>query len=216
VNTLVSALSVSGEWPWLAIAGLGAFHGINPAMGWLFAVALGLYRQSRRTVWLALVPIALGHAMAVAVALAGAAALGLVVAHTYAGMVCGAVLLLWALWRIVRGHRARPRVGMQTGLAGLAVWSFLMAGAHGAGLMLIPVLMPLCAGSVGGASLTGAWPIGAAALLVHTAAMLGTIAVVSIVVYERVGVAFLRAGWINFDWLWSAALGTCGIVLLAS
>ena len=57
-------------WPWLALAGLGAFHGLNPAMGWLFAVALGLHRQSRRIVWLSLLPIALGHAVSVAIVVA--------------------------------------------------------------------------------------------------------------------------------------------------
>jgi hypothetical protein len=106
---------------------------------------------------------------------------------------------------------------MQTGLAGLALWSFLMAAAHGAGLMLIPVLMPLCiTGAASGLALPSAWPLGAAAVGVHTTAMLGTIAAVSMIVYERVGVGFLRAGWINFDWLWSFALGACGVVLLAS
>lgn len=217
MNALVTTLSASGPWPWLTIAGLGLFHGINPAMGWLFAVALGLYRKSRRAVWLALVPIALGHAAAVAVALAGAATLGLVVARAYVGTVCGAVLLGWAIWRVVRSHHGRVRIGMQTGLAGLGLWSFMMAGAHGAGLMLIPVLMPLCvAGGATGLTLPDAWSVGAAALCVHTAAMLAAIASVSVIVYERVGVGFLRAGWINFDWLWSFALGACGIVLLAS
>ena len=95
---------------------------------------------------------------------------------------------------------------------GLALWSFLMASAHGAGLMLIPVVMPLCLAGVAGA---GAHrrrrsPIALAALGVHTAAMLATIAAIALVVYRWVGVAFLRRGWINLDLVWTAALLVCG------
>lgn len=131
-------------WPWLALVGLGFFHGINPTMGWLFAVALGLHRRSFRTVLLSLVPIALGHTTAIALVLVAALALGLVFDHVIAGRVAAVILIGWALWHAVRGHRQRLRVGMQTGLVGLAVWSCFVATAHGAGLMLIPVLMPIC------------------------------------------------------------------------
>src|SRR5829696_6654530 len=130
--------------PWLALVGLGLFHGINPAMGWLFAVALGLNRRSQTAVLLALAPLALGHAAAIAVAIAAVLALGLIVDHTTLMRLAGALLLGWALWHVAYGHRQRVRVGMQTGLLGLGLWSFLMASAHGAGLMLIPVVVPLC------------------------------------------------------------------------
>jgi hypothetical protein len=102
---------------------------------------------------------------------------------------------------------------MQTGLAGLALWSFLMANAHGAGLMLIPVLMPLCL-SGSPATLAGSAPIAIAAIAVHTLAMLAAIAVVSLIVYQWVGLAFLRSAWINFDLIWILALGICGALLL--
>ena len=200
-------------WPWLALAGLGFFHGINPAMGWLFAVALGLHRRRRSIVLLSLVPIALGHAAAIALVIVSVLALGVMVDHVLLGRVAGAVLVAWAIWHAAYGHRARFRVGMQTGLAGLALWSFLMANAHGAGLMLIPVLMPLCL-SGASASLSVSGPIAAAALAVHTAAMLATIAAVALIVYEWVGLAFLRSAWINLDLIWVLALGACGILLL--
>jgi hypothetical protein len=203
-------------WPWLALIGLGIFHGINPAMGWLFAVALGLHRHSRNIVALSWIPIALGHAFAVAIVLFAVLALGLILNHAALSHAAAVVLLGWALWHAVRGHRQRLRVGMQTGLAGLALWSFLMSSAHGAGLMLVPVLVPLClAGSPAGRLTTaGSLPIALAALGVHTAAMLGTIAVVSLIVYDWVGLAFLRSGWINLDLIWIAALGVCGLLLL--
>jgi hypothetical protein len=203
-------------WPWLAMAGLGCFHGVNPAMGWLFAVALGLHRQNRKIVLLSWAPIAMGHAAAVAATLFAVLALGLVVGHATLSRLAAAWLLGWAVWHAVRGHRQRLRIGMQTGLAGLAVWSFLMSSAHGAGLMLVPVLMPLCASNSPSGELTtsGSIPIAAAAIGVHTAAMLATIAAVSVIVYDWLGLAFLRTGWINFDLVWVAALGGCGLLLL--
>jgi len=203
-------------WPWVALAGLGFFHGINPAMGWLFAVALGLHRRSRRVVLLSWIPIAIGHAGAVALVLFVVLALGLVVDSATLSRAAAAMLLGWALWHAVRGHRQRLRVGMQTGLAGLALWSFLMSSAHGAGLMLIPVLLPLCLSGSPSGQLTasGSLPVALAALGVHTAAMLATITAVSLIVYEWIGVAFLRSGWVNLDLIWIAALGTCGALLM--
>ncbi|WP_343232353.1 hypothetical protein [Microvirga terricola] len=203
-------------WPWLTLAGLGAFHGLNPAMGWLFAVALGLHRQSRGVVFLALAPIALGHAAAVAVVLMAVVVFGAVLDMTLLARASGIVLVIWALAHALFGHRGRVRVGMQAGLVGLALWSFMMAGAHGAGLMLVPPLLTLCASS-GPAAEVGAntsLPIALAALGVHTAAMLATIGVVSLIVYDR-GLAFLRRSWINLDALWSGALAAGGLVLLA-
>jgi hypothetical protein len=203
------------SWPWLALAGLGLFHGVNPAMGWLFAVALGLHRQSQTVVLTSLVPIALGHALAVAAVLAVFLTLGLLVDHTMLMRLAAVVLIGWAVWHALYGHRHRVRVGMQAGLAGLALWSFLMASAHGAGLMLIPVVAPLCIGPPPAQELTtGAVPVALAALGVHTAAMLATIAIIALVVYHVVGVAFLRRGWINLDFIWIAALVVSGVVLL--
>jgi hypothetical protein len=200
----------AGPWPWLALVGLGCFHGVNPAMGWLFAVALGLHRQNRKIVLMSWAPIALGHAVAVAAIVFAVLALGLVVSHATLGRLAAALLLGWAVWHAVRGHRQRLRVGMRTGLAGLALWSFLMSSAHGAGLMLVPVLLPLCATGSAPRSI----PLALAAIGVHTAAMLATIAAISIIVYDWAGLAVLRTGWINFDLMWIVALGSCGILLL--
>jgi hypothetical protein len=206
----------SDLWPWFALAGLGLFHGINPAMGWLFAVALGLHRQSQTIVLLSLVPIALGHAVAVAVVLAAFLALGFLVDLAILTRLAAVALIGWALWHALYGHRQRVRVGMQTGLMGLALWSFLMASAHGAGLMLIPVVAPLCISGAPGQELlnAGSVAIALAALGVHTGAMLATIAAVALLVYRVVGVDFLRRGWINLDYVWVAALLVSGVVLL--
>jgi len=207
----------SAWWPWLTIAALGFFHGVNPAMGWLFAVALGLHRRRRGVVLLSLVPIALGHALAVALAVVVALSLGSLLDRALLARVGGAVLVGWALWHAVRGHRSRVRVGMQAGMAGLALWSFLMAGMHGAGLMLLPVLVPLCA--TPGAQVLDAGQAVApalAALGLHTATMLLAIGAISLVVYDHVGVDFLRTRWFNLDRVWTIALLACGVWLLVA
>lgn len=206
---------MSGLWPWLALAGLGAFHGINPAMGWLFAVALGLHRNSRAVVFQALLPIALGHAASIAVVALAVVALGLVIDQGVVRALAGTLLIAWALYHSLFGSRHRVRIGMRTGMAGLALWSFLMASAHGAGLMLVPVLIPLCLAAAPGGELTagGSLGISLAAVAVHTLAMLVVTAAIAAVVYEWVGVAVLRRGWINLDLLWTVALVATGLIL---
>src|SRR5256885_42526 len=113
-------------WPWLALAGLGAFHGLNPAMGWLFAVALGLNRGDGRQVVLALLPIALGHALSITLAAVAVLALGAVIDIAALRPWAGAILIGWAAWHALYGHRHRVRIGLTTGMAGLVLWSFLM------------------------------------------------------------------------------------------
>jgi hypothetical protein len=207
---------LSPLWPWLALAGLGAFHGINPAMGWLFAVALGLHRHSRTVLLTALLPIALGHALAIAVVALAVVLLGVVIDPRAVRIAAGLLLIGWALWHTLWGARHRPRFGMQVGLLGLGAWSFLMATTHGAGLMLVPVLIPLCLAASPAQELTaaGSLPIALAAVGVHTLAMLATTAAIALVVYQWLGVAFLRRGWINLDLLWTAALIVTGLILL--
>jgi hypothetical protein len=207
---------VSASWPWLALAGLGAFHGINPAMGWLFAVALGLHRRSRGVVALALIPIAIGHALAVLVVALAVMLAGVVVDQRALRIGAGVLLIGWAAYHVLYGSRHRVRFGMRVGMLGLGAWSFLMACAHGAGLMLVPVLIPLCLAASPAQELTaaGSLPIALAAVGVHTLAMLATTGAVALVVYEWLGVDFLRRGWINLDLIWTAALVATGLILL--
>jgi hypothetical protein len=205
-------------WPWLVLAGLGVFHGVNPAMGWLFAAALGLHRQRRAVVLESLIPIALGHALAVALVAFAFVALGMVVNPWAFRVPSGVLLIGWALYHWRYGSRHRVRVGMRTGMAGLALWSFVMASAHGAGLMLVPVLLPIGRVGSGASYLTasGSIPITLAAVGVHTLAMLAVTGGIAVGVYEWVGLAFLRRSWINLDWLWTAALVTTGFIVLVT
>ncbi|ASY59461.1 Arginine/ornithine antiporter ArcD (plasmid) [Sinorhizobium sp. CCBAU 05631] len=202
-------------WPWLSLAGLGAFHGANPAMGWLFAVALGLHRQSARTVWLSLVPIALGHAVSIGTVLAAMVAFGAVMDLRGLQLVTAVFILGFTGYLAIYGHRHRVRVGMQAGMAGLAAWSFLMATSHGAGLMLVPAVLSLCLSDQAGvAGTTDSLSVSLAAIAVHTGAMLAVIAAIALMVFTWLGLAGLRSAWINFDRLWIAALGATGIILL--
>jgi hypothetical protein len=202
-------------WPWLVLAGLGAFHGVNPAMGWLFAVALGLHRGGRAVVLEALIPIALGHALSIALVALAVVALGFVVDPGVVRKLAGSLLIGWAIWHWLYGSRHRARFGMQTGMLGLAAWSFLMASAHGAGLMLVPVLIPLCLAASPAHELTasGSLEVAFAAVAVHTAALLLVTGAVAVAVYEWVGLAILRRAWINLDLLWTAALVATGLIL---
>lgn len=203
-------------WPWLALAALGAFHGINPAMGWLFAVALGLHRHSRAVVLEALAPIAIGHALAILAVALAVILLGIVIDPRAIRIAAGVLLIAWAAYHTLYGSRHRVRFGMQVGMVGLALWSFLMATAHGAGLMLIPMLIPLCLAGSPAQELTaaGAVPVALAAVGIHTAAMLASTGIIALVVYQWLGVAFLRRGWINLDLIWIIALVTTGLILL--
>ena len=128
------------NWPWVALALLGAYHGLNPAMGWLFALSLGLQEKRRSAVMSALAPIALGHAAAITLAI-----LVLRFAQHFLPMnilTWGVAIILFTLgiYRLFRASHPRG-AGMRVGGKDLFFWSFLMASAHGAGLMILPILM---------------------------------------------------------------------------
>jgi hypothetical protein len=211
---------VTTAWPWLALAGLGAFHGLNPAMGWLFAVALGLQRKSRAAVLWSLLPIAVGHALSVALVILAIDALSAWVEPQALRIGAAITLIVFGVYRLLARHRVR--VGMQVGALDLLTWSFLMATAHGAGLMLLPVLlgMPISILHHDHAHMAVATAVGSsavsalAAVAVHTGAMLGVAGAIAIAVYEWVGLAFLRRGWINVDLVWVLALIGAGVLLL--
>ena len=203
---------------WHAVVFCGAYHGINPGMGWLFAVALGMQQRSARAVWRALPPIALGHAGAVAVVLLITAAAGLVVPLATLNVLVAAVLVSLGVYRLWR-HR-HPRVGgMQVGFRDLTLWSFLMASAHGAGVMVLPFVMPTA--TVAATDHTHAHHAGAeaanvaiAAVALHTAAYFTVMALAAWIVYRKLGLSLLRKAWFNMDWLWAGALVLTGMVVL--
>jgi len=204
---------------WLMLL-LGAYHGINPGMGWLFAVALGMQEQKGSAVARALVPIALGHALAIGCVVLGAALLGMALPREAIRYPVAALLFGLGIYSLVRHHHPRW-VRMQVGFRDLTVWSFLMASAHGAGLMLLPVLLGSRAAeaadhAVGHPHMSAAAsPLAALlATAVHTAAYLAVTGIIAWVVYSKFGLAILRKAWLNLDLVWAAALVVSSVVTL--
>ena len=217
---------MSESWPWFALAALGAYHGLNPAMGWLFAVALGLQEQRRGAVLQALPPIALGHAVAISLAVLVMGVAQIMVPLDVLRYACAGVLILFGLYKLI--WRRHPRwVGMRVGFRDLTAWSFLMASAHGAGLMLLPVLLGLSStehmqgahahgAHTDHATMTGSASVLAdlAAVGLHTLALFAVMGVIAVVVYEKLGVIILKRAWFNLDLLWAGALVGAGLITL--
>ena len=204
---------------WLMLL-LGAYHGINPGMGWLFAVALGMQEQKGSAVARALAPIGLGHASAIGIVVLAAAFLGMVLPLIAIRYSVAAILFGLGIFCLVRHWHPRS-VRMQVGFRDLTVWSFLMASAHGAGLMVLPVLLGSSAVEASGemaghhhmAAVTS--PLaGMLATAVHTAAYLAVTGLLAWVVYRKLGLALLRKTWFNSNLVWGAALMATGLSTL--
>lgn len=203
---------------WTMLIALGAFHGINPGMGWLFAVALGMQERRRAAVIQALLALGLGHALAVAAALAVAVAIGAVIPVEWLRWPIAALLISLGAVRFFR-HRHPRWASMRVGMAGLTVWSFLMATAHGAGLMVAPVFVGMAMQGSGhhahhmmpGASATTAL----LATGLHATGYLIVTAFVALIVFEKLGVGILRRAWFNLDLIWASALIATGALTLS-
>jgi hypothetical protein len=212
-----------------ALLGLGALHGLNPGMGWLFAVALGMQRRERRAVWRALGPLALGHALAIAAAVAIALGLGVVLPSTGVRWGAAALLVGLGVWQLLRGHRhpnlGRWRVGLRTSGRELTLWSFIVATAHGAGLMAAPfALRAVESGISGHLGHAKHAPIAVASMMsidwptlwatsVHTLGYLLVSGLLSMIVYERAAIHLVRRAWINFDLVWAGTLIITGVAV---
>ncbi len=209
-------------WAWLAIVALGAYHGMNPGMGWLFAVSNGMQARRSSAVARALPPIAFGHFLAMATALLPFALLGLYL-EWLGGLraATGALLVVFGLYKLVA--RRHPRYLARIGPSHLTLWSFLVATAHGAGLMLVPVVLGLCATTSGAQSghrallelARASLGIALLAATVHTLAMALAGGAIAWAVYRYVGLALLRRSWFNLDLLWAALLIVVGALAFA-
>ena len=217
---------------WGGLALLGAYHGANPAMGWLFAVARGLHERRRGAVVQSLLPIALGHEASLALVLGLAGVAGLVASPGTVRVGAALGLVAFGLFKFAK-PRSHPRwVGFRVTLPELALWSLLMSAAHGAGLMLLPFLVGRAAGpgghtahvlAHGGAEahelahaglVSGSLVHDGLALTLHTGAMLLVMGTIAIVVHDRVGLAVLRRAWVNFDAVWAGVLVVTGMFTL--
>lgn len=200
-------------WPWAALVLLGAYHGINPGMGWLFAVARGMQEQSRKAVLNSLLPIAIGHEASIVIVVIVVSLTEQFLPTFLIRLLAALVLVSFGVYKLARPRTHLGGFGMRVGFARLAGWSFLMSTAHGAGLMLAPVLLglPVYAAyhSLSELSLQAV-----AAASLHVATMLLVMGIVSVVVYERVGLGILRRGWFNLDFGWSLVLIASGFITL--
>jgi hypothetical protein len=216
--------------PWLALLALGAAHGINPAMGWLFAVGRALQERDRRALWRALGPLALGHALAIAVAITLAMSMGQLLPLRWMRWLVAASLLAVGVDGLLH-HRHVRLAGMRVNSRQLATWSFLMASAHGAGLMVLPFILGSVTPTAGGmhdhhammsmqvdaAAAAGVGGLDTTAIiapLVHTLGYLAMTVVIAFVVYEKLGLRVLRRAWINVNAIWSAALIAAAIAAI--
>jgi len=204
---------------WHAMVLLGAYHGINPGMGWLFAVALGLQQGSARGVWRALPPIAAGHALSVGGVLVIAGLAQFVVPVAALNPLIAGLLISIGVYRLWR-HRHPRFGGMQVGFHDLTAWSFLMASAHGAGLMVLPfVTAPAAVLSAASHQhlhhlASSNATAGAVAFAIHTTSYLVVTTLAAWIVYRKLGVGILRTAWFNLDRAWAVALVVTGIIVL--
>lgn len=221
--------------PWVTLALLGAFHGLNPAMGWLFAVSIGFQERRTGAVVKALGPIAVGHLLAIAAIAIPVGLLQVVLPERIVMAAGGLILLAYAAYKVLTRFRHPRWVGMRVTSLELVSWSALMAAAHGAGLMLIPALaglsddgpsaamaspmpeghahqMPIVAESDSSLRALGE---ALAAVSLHTLAMLLVMGLMAIAVYRWIGVGILRRAWFNLDLVWVGSMAVAGTVTLA-
>jgi hypothetical protein len=213
---------VHDAWPYILLGLLGAYHGINPAMGWLFAVALGMQERSRRAVLRSLLPIAIGHECSIVLVAIVVVGLGLITDTHLLHLGAGLALIAFGVFRFIKPRAHFRWTKLRVNRRELTVWSFLMSTAHGAGLMVAPVLIG--AGATAQAATDHdvehvqaavISPLaGGLSLLLHVASMMAVMAVVALVVYEKLGVAIVRQAWLNTEWLWASAFVMAGFVTL--
>jgi hypothetical protein len=206
----------------LAVLGLGAFHGLNPGMGWLFAVSIGLQERRRGALLAALGPIGAGHAASVLVVALLVVVSDSVLTAQVVAVGGGLAVAGFGLWRLLSTRHFRW-VGMRLSALQLGAWSFLMSSAHGAGLMLLPVLVGAGHGGHHGMAGPAGHPSGLVdgvlqalnVTALHTAAMVAVAGAIALVCYDLIGLRLLRTAWVNLDRVWAFALiGAGGATVL--
>ena len=219
----MSGLAESG---WIALFLLGAYHGLNPGMGWLFAVARGMQEHATQAVARAIVPITLGHALSIGLVVALAGLIQIVLPLGYVQLVVAFALISLGVFRLLR-RKHFAWGGMQVGFRDLTFWSFLMASAHGAGLMVLPIVLHASSSNKIAAEAMPAGHrmhmvsgvnafTGLSATLIHTLGYLSVMALIALLVYRKFGLSLLRKGWFNLDLVWAAALIVTGCVALVA
>ena len=209
-------------WALLIIAALGAYHGLNPAMGWLFAVALGMQDRDRGAVLRALPAIAIGHEASLVLVVALVLGLGVIADPSALHLGAGIALLAFGIFRFVKPRAHFRWTTMRVNRRELGWWSFLMSTAHGAGLMAAPIVLGTSATSAAASDHALetvhqgllSIPASAFALVLHVAMMVTVAGTIALLVYDRYGLSILRRTWINLDGVWAGAFVIAGAVTL--
>ncbi|GKQ55058.1 hypothetical protein [Bradyrhizobium sp. Ce-3] len=217
----MASVDPTAIWLWLAIIASGLYHGINPGMGWPLAVSAGLMDKSPRAVLGALLPLSAGHLAAMLLVLLPFALLIALVEWQRPIQVAAAIIVIgFGLMRLV--DRRHPRALARIPPTRLALWSFAVAIAHGAGLMLLPIYLGLCAASSAHDGHTAAarmidqnLAMALLVALIHTAAMLGAGGLLAWLVYRYLGVRFVARSWFNLETVWAVSLILVGAAALA-
>jgi hypothetical protein len=220
---------ISHTGVWVTLIVLGFYHGVNPAMGWLFAVSQGMQNRSRRAVVRSLLPIAIGHELSIA--LVAALVLGASVAVSSATLHLAAAISLFAfgVFRFVKPRAHWRWTTMRVNDRELTLWSFLMSTAHGAGLMVAPVLIGLegvgsasahaHAGDAADVGMLSGVPLipSGIGIALHVLAMIVVMGAIALIIYEKLGLEILRRAWINTDRLWAATfIAAAGFTLFTA
>jgi hypothetical protein len=205
---------------WWAVIASGLYHGVNPGMGWPLAVSSALMEQRKSSLFMALGALALGHLLAMTAILLPFSML-FVLVEWQREIQIGAACLVIALGVYLLINRRHPRFLARVPPSKLALWSFLAAMAHGAGLMLVPIYLGLCqtvetdAGHAAAETLMGGnIAIALLVAVIHTLAMTGAGGVLALGVYHWLGLKFLSKSWFNLDVLWALSLVLVGVVAL--
>ncbi|BBU54360.1 hypothetical protein KU6B_06250 [Mameliella alba] len=205
---------------WGAVVASGLYHGVNPGMGWPLAVSAALMDHSRRGLWRALGALALGHLLAIVAILLPFGAL-LFLAEWQRDIQIGAALLVIGLGVYLLISPRHPRFLARVPPSRLALWSFLAALAHGAGLMLVPIYLGICrsvetdTGHAAAADLmTGNTGVAVLVALSHTVAMSLAGGAFAFAVYRWLGLKALSRSWFNLDKVWALSLVVVGGISL--
>lgn len=215
----MSQVDWTGAWLWLAVIASGLYHGVNPGMGWPLAVSAGLMEKSPRALVLTLGPLAAGHLLAILVILLPfGLLLGLAEWRREIQLAAAVVVIGFGVFRLL--DRRHPRSLARIRPTQLGLWSFSIAIAHGAGLMLVPIYLGLCRTDTSGHEAAGRLAegnLGVAVLvaIVHVVAMVGAGGCLAWIVYRYLGLKFVSRSWFNLDAAWAISLILVGAIALA-
>jgi hypothetical protein len=212
-------LSTTLAWLWLAVVASGFYHGVNPGMGWPLAVSAGLMEKSPRAMVLALWPLSVGHFLASLLVLLPFAFLIALAQWRHPIQVAAGLLVIgFGTFRLF--NRRHPRALARIRPTQLGLWSFAVAIAHGAGLMLMPIYLGLCQASGAGQEVPrtlveGNLGMAVVVAIVHVAAMIAAGGCMAWLVFRHLGLQFVSRSWLNLDTSWAVSLILVGTVSVA-